>query len=312
MFNKKKKLTSLLLASIMLMSSTVLASAENSVSSNSSEYTVLTKSLVTDEVTSEVCPPSAARSARPITPAYIPNNDQVQSMEHETETASLLGSRHYVDAGEYPFCAVGQLEMTYKNSSGTVGYIGTAFLEGPDVLFTAGHCAYDRSLGGWASSIDFYPARDGNYSPYHAQVIEMSIAQSYADEGKDDWAILRADRNLGFLGWFGKGTVSSALIGTTLRTSGYDGDKNGEQWETSGTVMRIGDNYNENNVIMDLSDIVCTGGHSGGPIFDNNYIVWSNLTFGGGAYAGGGRAIDNWIYDMLQKAYEESIARYPQ
>lgn len=317
MFKKIRIVVAITLVLTIVISTVSLVSAQGT--DANALYAVVTKSLVSETETVEICPPVLTRSVRPTTPAYFPNltQKQITTQLHETLDISAeraSAGRYYVDAGESPYCAVGQLEITFRRTNGsTVGYIGTAFLEGPDVLFSAAHCAYDSSLGGWAESIDFYPARDGyDNSPYYASVISMSIAQSYADEGKDDWAILQADRDLGFLGWFGKGTVSSALINSTLQTSGYDGDKDGEQWESVGTVKRIGDNYDEDNVIMDLSGLVCEGGHSGGPIFDDDFIVWSNYTFGGGAYSGGGRAIDDWIYDMLQDAYLESIARYPQ
>ena len=72
-----------------------------------------------------------------------------------------------------------------------------------------------------------------------------------------------------------------------------------------------GDYYGEDNVIMDLSGLDdVKGGHSGGPIFDNDGIIWSNYTFGGGAYSGGGRAVDSWLYDILQDEYYKSIKRY--
>lgn len=276
-------------------------------------YNIIRKSYITGEVTTETFYPNAARSSRPIVPAYNPSGiDTTVSNENRIDALSASG-RYYVKPNKFPYTAIGQLEGDYKGPNGSVvsSFTCSAAIKGPDILFSAAHCAYDSSLGGWSDTLEFYPARDGNSKPYHATVGEISIAQSYADEGKDDWSIMFVDKDLGDLGWFGLGEASSALVNKSLKTSGYDGDKNGQQWEAVGTVKRIGDYYGEDNVIMDLSGLDdVKGGHSGGPIFDNDGIIWSNYTFGGGAYSGGGRAVDSWLYDILQDEYYKSIKRY--
>jgi len=277
-------------------------------------YNIIRKSYVTGEVTTETFYPKSAKSSRPIMPAYNPSGIDTTVSNENGINALRASGRYYIKPNKFPYTAIGQLEGDYTgpNVSVVSEYTCTASIKGPDILFSAAHCAYDSSLGGWADTIEFYPARDGyNSSTYHATVGEISIAQSYADEHKDDWSIMFIDKDIGDFWWFGLGVASSDLINKSLKTSGYDGDKNGQQWEAVGTVKRIGDNYDENNVIMDLSGLDdVQGGHSGGPIFDNDCIIWSNYTFGGGAFSGGGRAVDSWLYDILQDEYYKSIRRY--
>lgn len=288
----------------------MLFNANDILAEENNKYKIVKKSLITGDVTTEVVPPSKAKNWRPTTPAYIPEELKSNDIWQDIELYAS-SSRNYVKPSKFPYTAIGQLSATFKISNGSTQTVPcTAFLEGPDVLFTAAHCVYDASFGGWADTIVFYPARDGSSKPYSANVSEMSIAQSYVDEQKDDWSILVVDKDLGDLGWFGKGTVSDALLNKNMRSSGYDSDKNGQQWESQGIVKRIGDNYGEDNVIMDLSGIFAIGGHSGSPVFDNEGTVWSSITFGGGPYGAGGRAIDDWIYDMLQEEYIKSINRY--
>ena len=71
--------------------------------------------------------------------------------------------------------------MLFKIMSLEIGvnmyFIGTGFLEGPDLLVTAGHCLYgDVTNSGdyedhinnprFADEIYYYPARNGNVDPY--------------------------------------------------------------------------------------------------------------------------------------------------
>ena len=278
------------------------------------KYKIVTKSYITGEVTTKVVYPNIERASRPIIPAYIPNNLESDSINDSKVDILATSGRHYVSPTKFPYKAIGQLEATFIDSKGnSITSLGSAALKGPDIAFSAAHCIYDESIG-WADTVEFYPARDGyGNSPNYAIVDNISIADSYAKEGKDDWSILFLDRDLGDLGWFGLGIASSSLINKSLKTSGYDGDKNGQQWETIGVVKRVGDNYDEDNLIMDLTGLdEVAAGHSGGPIFDDNGVLWSNYTFGGGAYSGGGRAIDNWLYDVLQEEYYNSLKRYPR
>lgn len=43
---------------------------------------------------------------------------------------------------------------------------GSGNLVSSDTILTAGHCIYDETLGGWATSIAVYPARNGFSSPF--------------------------------------------------------------------------------------------------------------------------------------------------
>jgi V8-like Glu-specific endopeptidase len=128
------------------------------------------------------------------------------------------------------------------------------------------------------------------------------------DSGADDWAILRVEDNLGYLGSFGTGEATSALVGIEMTTSGYRADMYGGQWQTDGYVERVAADYS--SWIIHLSGINTSQGHSGAPIYDDEYISWGIFGFGGGMYDGGGRAIDTWLFGMLRDAREESLERW--
>ena len=224
-----------------------------------------------------------------------------------------VDNRIKVNPAVFPYSAIGLVESVYEDDDGErYSSLATGVLIGPDLVFTAAHAVYDVNRHVWSEEVYFYPGKSGNASgqtPYSSYAYDISIPQSYYDFGKDDWALLVVDEDFSDLGMYGFNIVSNSLLNATLYSSGYSGDKNGEQWRTSGIVRRIGDNYDEDNSIMDLEGLYTDYGHSGAPIYNSNFIVFSNYTFGGGYADGGGRAIDAPLYSVLYEEYNNSIAR---
>ena len=292
---------------ILLIPSVVFAGFQNRYS-----YNLVKKNYITNDVVEY----AYSSSLNDIQLNGVPSlyNKNNVSYDFLRRNASV-DNRFKVNPRVFPYSAVGMVESIYENNNGQLySALASGVLIGPDLVFTAAHAVYDYDSGAWAKSVYFYPGKIGNGSnqtPYSSGAISISIPQSYYDTRKDDWALLIVDEDFSDLGMYGFNIATNSLLNTTLYSSGYSGDKNGEQWSTSGIVRRIGDNYQENNSIMDLEGIYTDYGHSGAPIYNTNFVVFSNYTFGGGYAHGGGRAIDSNLYSVLYQEYNDSIIRYP-
>lgn len=71
-------------------------------------------------------------------------------------STSLVNNRKIL-----PFSSVGKMYMTFNGKN----YVGTGWVIAHKAVFTAGHCVYDRSNGGWADRILFVPQYDGGNAP---------------------------------------------------------------------------------------------------------------------------------------------------
>jgi len=65
----------------------------------------------------------------------------------------------------YPFCTIGQFTMTFPNGK---TYTGTGTLLDRNHVLTAAHNLYGNDVGGWARSVTFAAARNGNNYPYNS------------------------------------------------------------------------------------------------------------------------------------------------
>lgn len=317
------KIIALFCCVILIMCSSVAVYAQPVVSEDLSQYTVLTKSYETNEVTSEVILPAnslmAVNSEPRVTPARMPSaetyeilrSQQAGSYDLISVAADDEPNIYGVDENEYPYCAIGRVETKWRISATRYKRArGTGCLEGPDVVLTCAHILWDEELG-WGTETWFYPGQTSDKSagrPIQSKAISISIAQSYVDYGTDDWAILQVEDDLGYLGWFGKGEATPALVGVHMESSGYRGDMGGAQFKTDGYVQEVAADYD--SWIIYLLGVSGADGHSGAPFYDGNYIVWGIFNFGYTEHDGAGRAIDSWLYDVLQDAYLEGIERW--
>ena len=318
---KIRKLIALCCCVVLVMCSSVIISAQSVDDESFSQYTVVTKSYETDKVTSRVVIPQSTLSAveyeNQVTPARMPSTKAYEVLGIKDEnsidtTSTRIVNRMEVDENQYPYCAIGRVESKWMVSDTEMLIIkGTGCLEGPDVVLTCAHIIYHDEYG-WSEETWFYPGQTSDTvagRPIQSQAINISIARSFIDAHKDDWAIMRVEDDLGYLGWFGKGVATSTLIGTKMVSSGYRAGVSGRQIKTSGTVQRLAQDYD--SWVMHLSGIDGNDGCSGGPIYhEDNRIVRGIYNFGGGYYDGGGRAIDSWLYNMLQEAYLEGVEKW--
>jgi len=148
--------------------------------------------------------------------------------------------------------------------------LGTGFLEGYDVVGTAGHNMWDSSMNGLAKEMRTYVRLNnavfgGTF--YYPLTWTMSTAYTNSGNTNYDWASVTMQNNLGSAnGWFGKGWSSGDINGKSVTISGYPGTYQGFQYKHSGTTSGS-TTYQVNH------NVDTTGGQSGSPVYDSSYIV---------------------------------------
>jgi len=128
---------------------------------------------------------------------------------------SGLSIKSAATSEKFPYRVNCKLRMKFPGSSGNWG--GSGVLIDPYHVMTAGHCVYDRDLGGYAESIKVIPAYDddrsdqepfGSASWNGCRLIWTGWVSNR--QFKHDIAIIRLDRPIGALtSWFGYGYNTS-------------------------------------------------------------------------------------------------------
>lgn len=207
----------------------------------------------------------------------------------------------------YPYSAVLAMRMGWENASGVIEwYYGTGFLEGYDVVATAGHNMWDGQLG-WVDDCRFYVRQNGSsYSStsyYHPQ--KWTCATNYTSnlDTNYDWCAITLWDNLGSSnGWFGKGWSSGNINGKSVTLSGYPGTA-GIQYTGSGTTSHS----TTHKVRYDINTLP---GNSGSPVYTSDYIVWAIHTTSYSSSHNMGNRITEWLYTILQNKFLEGAAIY--
>lgn len=216
---------------------------------------------------------------------------------------------------QWPYRATGYIRITYKNVLNTVtgtydtlNYRGTAFLEGPNLMVSAGHCMYGDVTNRdeyqdnlfnprFPDEITYYPAKNGSQNPYGSiAVTEIHLEKSYYTDCEKDWGCCTLATNIGnSTGWYGK--ISNYYsYGKQVNTWGYPGTKNYEMWKASGTLIAF-----ESNGIYYRYNMDTEGGQSGSPVsvdLDRGSYICGIHTYSTGSYNGGPR-IDGFMFAYL-------------
>lgn len=156
---------------------------------------------------------------------------------------------------------------------------------GPNSVATSGHCVYDSTTGGWASSITVIPALNGTTQPFGSATsyyLECGGDWYNYTDNQDDWGIIRINANLGSsTGWLGLRWQSSSYNGTTVNAVGYPASDGTHMYYGSGTV-------NTSSARTLSGDWDLTGGQSGGPVekyySDTGYTALGINRGGGSTY----------------------------
>lgn len=116
--------------------------------------------------------------------------------------------------------------------SGTIGdgLTGTGWLIDSRTVITAGHCVYDKRIGGWASSVEVIPALDSAARPFGSVVGSRvrSVSGWIQDGSREyDYGAILLDEPVRLEGgFFVPEALSAAEIqGTNVNLAGYPSDR---------------------------------------------------------------------------------------
>ena len=203
------------------------------------------------------------------------------------EVKSIVGldNRHQVlNTTNKPYSMIGSLTYGY---AGRIGKC-TASLVGPDLILTNAHCVVTKGIQKLYQhhSFKFHPQFQMNQAipEIDATLLEWG-SNAPIEQPSLDWALLRLAIPIGnFYGHFKvsgiRETKSSALIGKTLSTAGYPGDKkNGNQmWAHNGcriTGKKLDGKSGNYGYLKHNCDT--TTGASGSPLYANekgDYVIY--------------------------------------
>ncbi len=185
-----------------------------------------------------------------------------------------------------PWRMICALRMRGRSGAGAMG---TGWFVGPRTLLTAGHCVYSTQFfGGWASSIEISPGRNGAEFPVRTvRSTRFSSVNRWVEAQDPDFDIgcIHLDEPLGDeVGWFGVGALApEELEGFLVNVSGYPGDRGGgtEQYHHRNRILRV----TERRLFYDVDTF---GGQSGAPVWIHETDTAPPLAVGIHAYGVGG------------------------
>lgn len=269
----------------------------------------------------EAPPLPASKEADPNDSAAAPiMRERAQAFDYETPAQVGLEDRQQVsNTLTYPWNTIGFLSVTYPNGQ---SFRCTGTLVSPYVVLTAGHCVHNKSRGGYASQVRFYPAQyqttlgDNNpRRPYGKSDFafirttetwtQMSDQDSYpVTEYRHDFAAVQFRTPFTFTSTFMPVVFSSTNPAAT--GSGYPGMVGGisnyGQWWDEGADTSF--SYMRSSHVRQYA-IDGSGGNSGGPFFIADPATGQNSLVGALSYAddqndqAGGPWYDSWNRTLL-------------
>ena len=173
---------------------------------------------------------------------------------------------------------------------------GSGNLVSSDTILTAGHCIYDETLGGWATSIAVYPARNGFSSPFgkvnaksfYVSSEYLNLSLTIDKRREYDLGHIKLDQKIGKItGWLGL----TKTLSNDITLTGFPTPKNRDykMYTQKGKLK----NSSENNIFYGLDT---EGGQSGSAVYNTNNNIIGVHTNGDVAY--------NWGTRMNAKNFE--------
>ncbi len=260
-----KRMVSFGLVLAMILTSTNVYATEGEVSpvDSTDELKTVSYNMETGEITYEVY--------------EVEDLTDVSSLEiqdDEISTHHVIGidnRSHITNTTDSPYRNVCCLVITYPNGSKT---IGSGVLVYFDVLLTAAHCVYQHDRGGWATSIEIVPGRQGeNKRPLGtAYPTKTMCSQEWIDNRNydGDWAIIDLDRSFDTWQLFGYYNNYYNQLGTSVTAIGYPGEEDIRYHMYADTNSISYVTEYQYTVLCDL-----TGGQSGGALIDDKsgYLI---------------------------------------
>ena len=251
------------------------------------------------------------------TVSYMYLNNSFNTIQQTIDSETSY-TQNFVNDGNPP--AINYLENDLEainNPDKRVGYIssgGTAFLMGPNIALTAGHCVIKQdSPRNFYSNLTIKFGYDGvqSNSNFEANVVDVYILKLYYDNFSyaNDWAICVLNKNLGNqLGIFGKCTGFD-LLDYEASIVGYPGGQ-----ATKGQYLSKGEIVKNNPSMKYYAYTV--GGFSGSPVCIthnghtyvagiHSYSVY-DINNESGIYFGGAARITSFLFDFLNYFLDEN------
>jgi V8-like Glu-specific endopeptidase len=165
------------------------------------------------------------RDARPFTPGNLGPDAAVapEVLPNGDEASKVFGNDDRLlvsNTTAWPWRTVCRLTISFPSGDKLPG---TGVLIASKYVLTAGHCVYQKELGGWATSIQVIPGLDGSYKPYGlAWGTKWRAFKGWTKYGDSDhdMGLITLDRHIGnSTGWLGYGALGADGVWAYL--SGY-------------------------------------------------------------------------------------------
>lgn len=254
-----------------------------------------------------------SRSTPPFDP-YADNNISMKLASKFTPLARTQNADDYTqvtNTSAFPYRCIGYIRVVkgVDSNGNEVATYGSASLQGPALLLTAGHLCHFTDYG-WADEIKFYPGaysteQQGNLvTPYGChQMKSITIPSEWrVDRNYNyDWGVVVLKTSPG-VGNLGKRVVSSSYLNSTVIMTGYPYTTETPDWTfymytSSGRI----------NVMTDYRLYCSYKGYSrasGAPVYDSGNYVMGIHSQSDSTYCYATRMTQR-LYNILQTKLEE-------
>lgn len=238
---------------------------------------------------------------------YSINNLKNISNENDSEKIIGIDNRIKVDnVFENPYKKIVMLEVKYKDGI----FQGSGSLIRPNIVLTAAHNIYNRSLGGYPLETTVLAGLNKQKPSFGiSKAIDYFVPKEWkkSEEIGSDYGIIRLNSNLGDkTGVFKVSTIQK--LNEDVETAGYPGDKPQKTlYKTSGKL----DGIYSDELQYKLDTF---GGQSGSPVWNKNKEIIGIHIKGTEKYNYATRLtknkldlINNWIKEPYKEDYKKSV-----
>ncbi|KYZ65153.1 trypsin-like serine peptidase [Bacillus sp. GZT] len=221
-------------------------------------------------------------------------------------THSIIGRDDRIrvtDTTLYPYRAIVHLVIQFN---GQEVYGCTGALISKDTVFTAGHCVYNKKLGGWAKNVIVTPGRNGNQAPYLPYSwTKLYSVSGWTDDGDSefDYGAIKLNGSPGdYTGWLGYRTTNvESPKGLLAVVPGYPCDKVGNEKYTMWTDYGPIEGTSPRMLTYRMDTYGC---QSGAPVYHDysrtGVTIIATHTVGSNSWNSGNRVTDD-VFNNLKK-----------